>query len=295
MNCPSCGTPAPAGAAFCDNCGASLSGVAPAPPPVQAPASPGLAPTAAVGGICPSCHQPVISGQAFCDNCGAALANVPAVAPPPPQLAPPPPMMPPAPPIQQPVAAPSAGLICPSCGTPATAGAAFCDNCGASLTQGQPVQQQPWQQQPPVQQQPWQQQPPVQQQPWQQQPPVQQQPWQQQPPVVHAGPPPRLVIQATNVALTFPAGKAEIIAGREDPVSNVFPEVNLDPHGGDEAGVSRRHARFTVQGAQWYVQDLNSINFTFVNKNKLQPNQLHPVNHGDEVRLGKIIMTFMTH
>ena len=82
--------------------------------------------------------------------------------------------------------------------------------------------------------------------------------------------------------------------GREDPVSNVFPEVDLDPHGGDEGGVSRRHAKFTVQGTQWYIQDLNSTNFTFVNKQKLQPNQLQPVNNGDEVRLGRITLTFFT-
>jgi len=103
-----------------------------------------------------------------------------------------------------------------------------------------------------------------------------------------------LVLQATNVSLPFPPGKVEVLAGREDPVSNVFPEVNLDPYGGDEGGVSRRHAKFTCQGGQWYVQDLDSTNFTFVNKQKLLPNQPHILNHGDEVRLGRIIMTFYT-
>ncbi len=84
----------------------------------------------------------------------------------------------------------------------------------------------------------------------------------------------------------------EVIAGREDPVSNVFPEVNLDPYGGDEGGVSRRHAKFTLRGTQWTIEDMGSTNFTFVNKQRLQPHQPRPLNNGDEIRLGRVTLTF---
>lgn len=260
INCPQCGNRNEDGAAYCDNCGAGLAGAAAAAPASTPPPA-----TASGGMTCPQCGQPVLPGEAFCENCGAALSGM---APPPPAQQPTPPAQPPparaaAPPYQQPQpAAPAGGVTCPSCGTLATPGAAFCDNCGTSLTAApspQPVY-----------------------------------PPQSGYPARAAGPPPRLVVQPSNASLPFPAGKAEIIAGREDPVSNVFPEVDLDPHGGDEGGVSRRHAKFSQQGGQWYVEDLNSTNFTFVNKQKLQPGQPHPVNHGDEVRLGRVTLTFFT-
>ncbi|MCZ7553077.1 MAG: hypothetical protein M5U05_10915 [Anaerolineales bacterium] len=44
--------------------------------------------------------------------------------------------------------------------------------------------------------------------------------------------PGRLVIVETNVSLAIPPGSQSIIIGREDPVSGVFPDLDLDPHGG---------------------------------------------------------------
>jgi pSer/pThr/pTyr-binding forkhead associated (FHA) protein len=102
----------------------------------------------------------------------------------------------------------------------------------------------------------------------------------------------RLVVQDTNATLPFPPGKTEIIIGREDPVSNIFPDIDLTNHGGDEKGISRRHARVFVQGAQVLIEDLNSTNFSYVNQQKLMPGQPHPLNSGDEVRLGRVKLHF---
>jgi pSer/pThr/pTyr-binding forkhead associated (FHA) protein len=115
-----------------------------------------------------------------------------------------------------------------------------------------------------------------------------QQSW-QQPQMTSIG---RLVIQGTNAPLPLPAGKTEITIGREDPVSNVFPDIDLTDHGGDEAGVSREHARITVQGSQISIEDLNSTNFTYVNQQKLTAGQPHPLNDGDEIRLGQLKLTY---
>ncbi len=311
MNCPNCGMQTVPGAAFCDNCGTALTGRAATPS--------NLPPTTAISGTCPQCGRPVMPGEAFCDNCGSAL-NMPVSSPPPPMAAAPapqpaawspaapsggsqscpscgqlttpgtafcdncgaslsaptaaavPPVSPPPAWTPPPAVPPAATQQCPNCGAAATPGAAFCDNCGASLS-GTAVPP------PPInyQQSPQPGYPP-------QYPPV-------QPPVV-TGPPPRLVVQATNQSIPFPGGKVELLVGREDPVSNVFPEIDFEPHGGDEGGVSRRHAKFTLQGSQWYITDLQSTNFTFVNKEKLQPNQPHLLNNGDEVRLGRVITRF---
>jgi membrane protease subunit (stomatin/prohibitin family) len=57
--CPKCNTPNPAGAKFCQNCGANTQ-------PQQAPAQ-----------VCPHCQAQVQSGVKFCNNCGQSLAPQP--------------------------------------------------------------------------------------------------------------------------------------------------------------------------------------------------------------------------
>jgi pSer/pThr/pTyr-binding forkhead associated (FHA) protein len=104
--------------------------------------------------------------------------------------------------------------------------------------------------------------------------------------------PGKLVVQGTNATLPFPAGKTEIFVGREDPVSGVFPEIDLTDHGGDEGGVSRKHARIFVQGDQVYIEDLNSTNYTYVNQQKIVPGQSQPLNDGDEVRFGRVKLNY---
>jgi pSer/pThr/pTyr-binding forkhead associated (FHA) protein len=85
-----------------------------------------------------------------------------------------------------------------------------------------------------------------------------------------------------------------VTIGREDPVSQVFPDIDLTDYGGDEGGVSRMHARITQQGGQFYIEDLDSTNYTFVNQQRLQPRQPHPLQDEDEVRFGRVKATFHT-
>ncbi len=59
----------------------------------------------------------------------------------------------------------------------------------------------------------------------------------------------RLVIKDDGAE--FPLeGKSEFLVGREDPVSNIYPDIDLTPHKGEEQGVSRMHAKIYAQGAQ---------------------------------------------
>ncbi len=104
---------------------------------------------------------------------------------------------------------------------------------------------------------------------------------------------PRLIVQADNASFDL-AGKSEVLIGREDPVSNIYPDIDLTPHGGEEGGVSRMHAKVMSQGAQYMLEDQNSTNFTFLNRQKLAPKTPTPLNDGDEIRLGRIVMTFHT-
>ena len=104
---------------------------------------------------------------------------------------------------------------------------------------------------------------------------------------------PKLVVEADGQSFDL-AGKSEILIGREDPISNIYPDVDLTPHGGEEGGVSRLHAKIFLQGSQYMVEDENSTNFTFVNKQKLAPKTPTPINNGDEIRLGRVVMKFQT-
>lgn len=238
---------------------------------------------------CPRCKNQLEDNAIFCDNCGATIASVSAPLP----------LIagrgltcskcgqpvrageafcvncgaalsgPAAPsPSRQPAVAGSA--ICPHCGTVARAGALFCDNCGASLSPAPP--------QPGI---------------LKERAPSPQAAAkiENRPPLVGA---PRLVVQPANDSLPFPSGKTEVIAGREDPGSNTFPEVNLAPYDPNKGGVSRRHAKFSLRDGQWQIEDLNSTNFTFLNKQKIRPGQLCPLKNGDEIRLGGVTMIFFT-
>ncbi|MGC9400510.1 MAG: zinc-ribbon domain-containing protein [Anaerolineae bacterium] len=280
ITCPQCGTQQPDGTAFCDNCGAALNETPGQQPQAGAQMGQPGAPTVVASNNCPSCGASVPPGEPYCPNCGAQLgAGQPQQA------------------YQQAQPGPTPGgqLTCSSCGARLEPDSAFCDMCGAPV-QGAAPSPQPQEQPGPPQPQP--QQPPEAWSSPQQIPPQYQESyagWQQQPPQpgpVGGGMQARLIVQRTNTTLPFPPGKNQIIIGREDPVSGIFPEIDLTDHGGDEGGVSRKHARIYTQGGQFYIEDLQSVNYTFVNQQRVMPGQPQPLNNGDEIRLGKVKLTF---
>jgi hypothetical protein len=216
----------------------------------------------------------------FCDACGAPIGGG----------------MPPASPVYQPYTAdpmtdvapiaPGASTVCPVCGTPVIPGEAFCDNCGSALlgnaAVGAPVAVPPaapgGYAPPPVSYAP--------------------EPTPAPPPPVIAPPPvaapplsPRLIISSTRAEIPLPA-RPELIVGREDPQSNNYPDVDLNPHGALELGVSRRHALLTQTGNQYYIEDLNSVNGTLLNQRRIPPRTRMPLNPGDQVMLGRLGLTF---
>jgi pSer/pThr/pTyr-binding forkhead associated (FHA) protein len=78
--------------------------------------------------------------------------------------------------------------------------------------------------------------------------------------------------------------------GRLDPTSNIFPEVDLTPDGVSARGVSRRHVSIFKQGVGVVVEDLGSVNGTFVNGKRLDPYLPEPLQDGDTLQLGKLLI-----
>jgi len=83
----------------------------------------------------------------------------------------------------------------------------------------------------------------------------------------------------------------EIVLGRLDASRAVFPDIDLTNEQGMEMGVSRRHARIVRRGSQVFVEDLASLNGTFLNAARLAPELPYPVKDGDQLQLGKLILT----
>ena len=108
-----------------------------------------------------------------------------------------------------------------------------------------------------------------------------------------AAPHAKLVIhRGRSVGKEFPMCEDESHIGRWDADGGIFPDVDLDSDD-PEAKVSRRHARVTRRGGQYYIEDLGSTNGTFVNRGRrLLPGDRQPLRDGDEVIVGKTFLKF---
>jgi serine/threonine-protein kinase len=109
----------------------------------------------------------------------------------------------------------------------------------------------------------------------------------------------KLVILGTNELESpqYPIEKDENLVGRRDPMSNIFPEVDLskfDP----QTKISRRHAKIRREGNKFLVEDLGSSNGTIlmpvINEAfRLMPNQPHILTNGDKLKLGDTTLHFV--
>ncbi|MDH4137363.1 MAG: FHA domain-containing protein, partial [Anaerolineae bacterium] len=57
-----------------------------------------------------------------------------------------------------------------------------------------------------------------------------------------------------------------------------------------DKGVSRRHAKITRRGREVFIEDLGSMNGTFVNRKKLTPYLPEALRDGDQLQLGKLML-----
>ncbi|MBX7145335.1 MAG: FHA domain-containing protein [Oligoflexia bacterium] len=78
------------------------------------------------------------------------------------------------------------------------------------------------------------------------------------------------------------------LVGRWDPDSGSFPEVDLEKDDID-AKVSRKHAVIERAGEKVTIEDIGSMNGTFINRGpRLERGVKYDLKEGDELIVGKI-------
>jgi FHA domain len=80
------------------------------------------------------------------------------------------------------------------------------------------------------------------------------------------------------------------LVGRWDPETGAFPEVDLDADD-PEAKVSRKHALIRIDAGKITIEDIGSLNGTYVNRQpRLQPGAPLDLKDGDEIIIGKTFL-----
>jgi pSer/pThr/pTyr-binding forkhead associated (FHA) protein len=77
--------------------------------------------------------------------------------------------------------------------------------------------------------------------------------------------------------------------GRSDVGSVEKPNIDFAPYDALDKGVSRSHATIELSEDTLTIVDTGSANGTFLNGQRLVPNQPRVLRDGDELRLGKLI------
>lgn len=109
-----------------------------------------------------------------------------------------------------------------------------------------------------------------------------------------AEPDPRARLVEVGSGVEFPlADQKETTVGRIDPVTGINPDVDLTPVD-VKRSTSRRHARIRREddGTYSVVEDVGTMNGTFVNGVRLAAGRSFPIKPGDTVTFGTIQCRF---
>ena len=97
-----------------------------------------------------------------------------------------------------------------------------------------------------------------------------------------------VVEQGMTVGKQFVLGDPEIQVGREDDDEGIYPDIDLSDQ--DEGYVHRRHATLNFNDGRLSVTHLGGANKTRINNRPLPDNEAQPLNAGDKVSFGKVVM-----
>lgn len=104
--------------------------------------------------------------------------------------------------------------------------------------------------------------------------------------------PEKLIHDPSGMELPLATGP-ETTIGRKDPVTGIYPDIDLSPLD-VQRSVSRRHAKIYRRGGKFFLgEEIGTMNSTFLNGNRLEtgiPSEIRP---GDELRFGVVVLRFV--
>lgn len=84
----------------------------------------------------------------------------------------------------------------------------------------------------------------------------------------------------------------ETTIGRKDPVTGIYPDVDLSPLD-SQRSISRRHAKIYRRGGKFFVgEEIGTMNSTFLNGVRLETGVPAEIRKGDELRFGVVVLKF---
>ncbi len=224
--------------------------------------------------ICPECEAENPASEEICTQCAYPLDEVEAAG------------------------EPAAGETCSNCGKAVSPNMKFCDGCGANLGEPAPdipplpataddggaeeADDTPPQATSPVQ-------------------PAPPEPTRvaavADPPEPPAADPDRewklSVVEGFSIGKEYLLFKEEMLLGRLDPESDIFPDIDLEDQ--DDGYVSRRHAIVRQRDGALSVEDCGGENGTTIDGKRIPANKPFPLHEGQVVRIGKVGLMLKGH
>lgn len=103
--------------------------------------------------------------------------------------------------------------------------------------------------------------------------------------------PERLVHVPSGIEFHLSNG-SETTIGRKDPVTGIYPDIDLTPID-NQRSVSRRHAKIFRRGNKFFFgEEIGTMNSTFLNGKRLETGIPAEIRPGDEVRFGVVVLRF---
>lgn len=103
--------------------------------------------------------------------------------------------------------------------------------------------------------------------------------------------PERLVHPPSGMEFHLSNG-SETTIGRKDPVTGIYPDIDLTPVD-NQRSVSRRHAKVFRRGSKFFFgEEIGTMNSTFLNGRRLETGIPAELQSGDELRCGMVVLRF---
>ena len=101
----------------------------------------------------------------------------------------------------------------------------------------------------------------------------------------------RLLIGQSQRKKIIPMKRMPVILGRADPRQQIKPDIDLSPYD-TKRSISRQHARIIHEGELFYIEDLQSVNKTWLGELELRPYERQLLRRHDRIQLGLLELIF---